>query len=121
MGKIVDIVPSSYYDWTKCDMSTQQAHYNRCELFMKATATHTETTEEYGYERLHTYFNEQGHKISKYMARSLKEDHEIKCRYHKRFKVTTDSDQNKYVYPNLICLNRSLALIILIVALGLLL
>ncbi|SUD89743.1 Integrase core domain [Psychrobacter phenylpyruvicus] len=34
--------------------------------------------------------------------RSIKEEHDIKCRRHKRFKVTTDSDHNKRGYPNLL-------------------
>ena len=36
------------------------------------------------------------------MVRSIKEEHDIKCRRHKRFKVTTDSDHNKLVYPNVL-------------------
>ena len=34
------------------------------------------------------------------MARSIKEEHDIKYRRHKRFKVTTDSNLNKLVSPN---------------------
>tara|TARA_R100000935_G_scaffold22506_1_gene41422 strand:- start:127 stop:753 length:627 start_codon:yes stop_codon:yes gene_type:complete len=36
------------------------------------------------------------------MVRSIKEEHGIKCRRHKRFKVTTDSNHNKMVYPNVL-------------------
>ena len=36
------------------------------------------------------------------MVCSIKEEHDIKCRRYKRFKVTTDSDHNKRVYPNLL-------------------
>ena len=32
----------------------------------------------------------------------IKEQHGIKCRRHKRFKVTTDSNHNKLVYPNVL-------------------
>ena len=100
MCKTLDIKPSSYYDWTKRDISAQQIHRNRCELLIKAA--HSETKERYGYERLHAHLSEQGHDVSKYMVRSIKEEHEIKCRRHKRFKVTTDSEHNKRVYPNLL-------------------
>ncbi len=36
------------------------------------------------------------------MVRSIKEEHGIKCRRHKCFKVTTDSNHNKLVYPNVL-------------------
>jgi putative transposase len=36
------------------------------------------------------------------MVRSTKEEHGIKCRRHKRFKVTTDSNHNKLGYPNVL-------------------
>ncbi len=52
--------------------------------------------------RLHAHLRSQGHHISKYMVRSLKEEHGIVCRRHKRFKVTTNSNHNKLVYLNLL-------------------
>ena len=36
------------------------------------------------------------------MVRSIKDEHDIKCHRHKRFKVTTDSNHNKLVYPNVL-------------------
>ena len=36
------------------------------------------------------------------MVRSIKEEHGIKCRRHKLFKVTTDSNHNNLVYPNVL-------------------
>ena len=36
------------------------------------------------------------------MVRRIKEKYDIKCRRHKRFKVTTDSKHNKLVYPNVL-------------------
>lgn len=67
MCKTLDIKPSSYYDWTKRDISAQQIHRNRCELLIKAA--HSETKERYGYQRLHAHLSEQDHDVSKYMVR----------------------------------------------------
>ena len=53
-------------------------------------------------ERLHAKLIEQGHDISLHMVRRTKEEHGIKCRRHKRFKVTMDSNHNKMVYPNVL-------------------
>ena len=92
--------PSSYYDWSSRDISEQQIHRNHCELLVKAS--HSESKERYGYERLHAKLTAQGHDISLYMVRSIFDEHDIKCRRHKRFKVTTNSNHDKLVYPNVL-------------------
>ncbi|MGP5223201.1 IS3 family transposase, partial [Psychrobacter celer] len=100
MCRVLQVKPSSYYDWLGRHISCQQVHRNQCELLVKAA--HSETLERYGFERLHAYLSGQGHNISLYMVRSIKEEFGIKCRRHKRFKVTTDSNHNKLVYPNVL-------------------
>ncbi|WP_087945602.1 IS3 family transposase [Psychrobacter sp. P11F6] len=100
MCKVLAIKPSSYYDWLSRDISDQQIHRNHCELLVKAA--HSETRERYGVERLHAKLADQGHDISLYMVRRIKEEHGIKCRRHKRFKVTTNSNHNKLVYHNVL-------------------
>jgi hypothetical protein len=100
MCRVLKVKPSSYYDWINRDISNQQIHRNQCELLVKAA--HSETRERYGVDRLHAKLIEQGHDISLYMVRSIKEKHDIKCRRHKRFKVTTDSNHNKLVYANVL-------------------
>ena len=81
-------------------INNQQIHYSQCELLVRAA--HDETTQRYGCERLHTNLAEQGYAISKYMVRRIKEEYGIQCRRHKRLKVTTNSNHNKLVYPNLL-------------------
>ncbi len=100
MCRVLSVKPSSYYDWINRDISDQQIHRNQSELLVRAV--HSETRERYGVERLHAKLIEQGHDISLYMVRSIKEEHDIKCRRHKRFKITTDSNHNKLVYPNIL-------------------
>ncbi len=100
MCKVLAIKPSSYYDWLSRDISDQQIHRNHCELLIRAA--HSETCERYGVERLHAKLIEQGHDISLYMVRRTKEEYGIKCRRHKRFKATTNSNHNKIVYHNVL-------------------
>ena len=100
MCRVLSVKPSSYYDWLSRDISDQQIHRNQSELLVRAA--HSETRECYGADRLHAKLIEQGHDISLYMVRRIKEEHGIKCRRHKRFKVTTDSNHNKMVYPNVL-------------------
>ena len=100
MCRVLSVKPSSYYDWINRDISDQHIHRNQSELLVRAA--HSETKERYGVERLHAHLSEQRHYISQYMVRSIKEEHGIKCRRHKRFKVTTDSNHNKLVYSNVL-------------------
>lgn len=96
MCRVFNIKPSSYYDWVNRDISDKQIYRNHCELLLRGA--HTETKQRYGYERLQA----QGHRISKYMVRSIKKEQGIYCKRHKKFKVITDSNHNKFVYPNLL-------------------
>ena len=100
MCGVLKVKPSSYYDWISRDISDQQIHRNQSELLVRAA--HSESKEHYGYERLHAKLMEQGHNISLYMVISIREEHGIKYKGHKRFKVTTDSNHNKLVYPNVL-------------------
>ncbi len=100
MCRVLKIKHSSYYDWINRDISQQQIHRNQFELLVRAA--HSESKKRYGADRLHAKLVEQGHDISLYMVRSIREEHGIKCRRHKRFKVTTNSDHNKLVYPNIL-------------------
>ena len=100
MCRVLNVKPSSYYDWINREISEQQIHRNQSELLVKAA--HSETKQRYGVERLQAHLSEQVHNISQYMVRRIKEEHDIKCRRHKRFKVTTDSNHNKLVYPNVL-------------------
>ena len=100
MCRVLKIKHSSYYDWLSRDISEQQIHRNQCELIVRAA--HSETKARYGADRLHAKLIEQGHDISLYMVRRIKEEHGIKCKRHKRFKVATDSNHKKLVYPNVL-------------------
>lgn len=81
-------------------MSKRKQHHNRCELLLKSA--HMDTQQSYGHERLHQHLTSQGHDISLYMVRQIKQEHGIYCKRHKRSKVTTDCNHNKPVYPNLL-------------------
>ena len=86
MCHVLDVKPSSYYNWINRGVSNQQIHRNQCELLVRVA--HNETKQRYGCERLHAHLAGQGHHISQYMVRSIKEEYGIKCRRHKRFKIT---------------------------------
>ena len=76
--------------------TVSQVRRNHCELLIKAAHSG------YGVVRLYAHLSAQGHVISLYIVRRIFDEHGIKCRRHKRFKVTTDSNHNKLVYPNVL-------------------
>ena len=100
MSTIIEVKKKKKNDWLKRGMSKRKQHHNRCELLVKSA--HMDTQQSYGHERLHQHLTSQGHDISLYMVRQIKQEHSIYCKRHKRFKVTTDSNHNKPVYPNLL-------------------
>ncbi|MCC3344684.1 IS3-like element ISPssp1 family transposase [Psychrobacter sanguinis] len=100
MATVFEVSLSGYYDWLKRGMSKRKQHHNRCELLVKSA--HMDTQQSYGHERLHQHLTSQGHDISLYMVRQIKQEHGIYCKRHKRSKVTTDSNHNKPMYPNLL-------------------
>lgn len=100
MAKIFGVAISGYYDWLKRGISKRKQHHNRCELLVKSA--HIDTQQSYGHERLQQHLANQGHEISRYMVRQIKQEKGIYCKRHKRFKVTTDSNHNKPVYDNLL-------------------
>lgn len=90
----------SYYCWVNRNISEHQIPRNQFGLLVRVA--HDGTKQRCSVERLHAHLTEQGHHISQYMVRHIKEECDIKCHSHKRFKVTTNSNHNKLVYPNLL-------------------
>ncbi len=78
--KVLKVKQSSYYGWLKRDLSNQQIHRNHCELLV--LSAHTEKKERYGSERIHAHLVAQGHSISRYMVRTIKQQQHIYCKRH---------------------------------------
>ena len=72
MATVCEVSLSGYYDWLKRGMSKRKQHHNRCELLVKSA--HMDTQQSYGHERLHQYLTSQGHDISLYMVRQIKQE-----------------------------------------------
>ena len=100
MATVFEVSLSGYYDSLNRGISKRKQHHNRCELLVKSA--HMDTQQSYGQERLHQHLTSQGHDISLYMVRQIKQEHGIYCKRHRRFKTTTDSNHNKPIYPNLL-------------------
>ena len=100
IARLFEVSLSGYYDWLNRGISKRKQHHNRYELLVKSA--HMDTQQSYGHERLHQHLTSQGHDISLYIVRQIKQEHGIYCKRPRRFKTTTDSNHNKPIYPNLL-------------------
>ncbi len=100
MCHVLDVKPSSYYNWINRGISNQQINRKQCELLVRVA--HDETKRYYGVERLNAHLTEQDYAISKCLIRRTKEEYGIQCCRPKHFKITINSNHNKRIYPNLL-------------------
>lgn len=100
MARLLKISISRFYDWLKRGLSKRVIQRNQQTILVKIA--HQETKESYGHIRLTRYLQSQGIQISEYAVRCIKQQNHLYCKRHKRFKRTTNSDHNRYVYNNLL-------------------
>lgn len=100
MAKLLKVSVSRFYDWLKCRISKRAIQRNQQTILVKIA--HQETKESYGYIRLTKHLQSQGIQISEYAVRCIKQQNQLYCKRHKRFKSTTNSDHNRSVYDNLL-------------------
>ena len=62
MYRVLNVKPSSYYDWTNRDISAQKIYRNQCELLIRVA--HDETNQCYCVDRLYAHLSAQGYDIS---------------------------------------------------------
>ena len=98
MARLLGVSVTGYFDWLHRKPSKRQRE--REKALKLVTAAHEATRESYSAVRLHQHLKNQGHSLSLHCVRRVREKHGIRCKRHKRFKVTTHSDHQKPVYDN---------------------
>ena len=98
MARLLGVSVTGYFDWLHRKPSKRQRE--REQALKLVTAAHEATRESYSAVRLHQHLKNQGHSLSLHRVRSLREANDIRCKRHKRFKNTTNSDHQKPVYDN---------------------
>ncbi len=98
MARLLGVSVTGYFDWLHRKPSKRQRE--REQALKLVTAAHEATRESYSAVRLHQHLRNQGHSLSLHRVRSLREVNNIRCKRHKRFKNTTNSDHQKPVYDN---------------------
>ena len=92
---------SAFYAWSKAPESTDKKTLQK-QLETKAVQLFEENKKVYGSRRLSEAFIKEDIQVGRFKARQLIKKLGLKPRYPKRFKVTTDSDHNEAVSPNLL-------------------
>jgi transposase InsO family protein len=100
MLKIFKLGRSGYYAWCGRKMSLRTERQCANEVIVKAA--HTQTRETYGYRRLHSEVIAQGHKMSQWQVRRTRQRLGLRCKQSKKFKVTTQSNHDMAIAPNLL-------------------
>ena len=92
---------SAFYAWSKAPESNDKKILQK-QLETKAVQLFEENKKIYGSRRLSEAFIKEDIQVGRYKARQLMKKLGLKPRYPKRFKVTTDSDHNEAISPNLL-------------------
>ena len=92
---------SAFYAWAKTPEDTDKKLLQK-QLEAKVVQLFEENRKTYGSRRLSEAFIKEDFQVGRYKAGQLMKKMGLKPRYPKRFKVTTDSDHNDVISPNLL-------------------
>ncbi len=100
MCRIYDVSPSGYYAWQSRPPSKRAQEDARLEVEIKAA--HQRTRQTYGAERLQEDLADNGVSTTVHRVKRLRKKLGIRCKQKRKFRVTTDSNHNMPVAPNLL-------------------
>ncbi|PPD49158.1 MAG: hypothetical protein CTY16_04830 [Methylobacter sp.] len=92
---------SAYYDWAKQPENAGNIEENQ-KLRWRAQTLFDASKRSYGSRRLSDGLKKAGFPVGRYKARRVMAELNLSPRYPKRFKVTTDSNHNDAIAPNLL-------------------
>lgn len=90
---------SAYYEWLKARQDSDKDQQDQ-KLAEKARQIFIDNKQCFGSRRLADRLQKQGVAVGRFKTRRIMRDLNLKVRYPKRFKVTTDSNHNEAVSPN---------------------
>ncbi|MDD5266656.1 MAG: IS3 family transposase [Methylococcales bacterium] len=99
--RVMQVSTSAYYAWAKQPETTETTKKNE-KLETKIRQIFDEFKQTYGSRRLVGELHKAGFKVGRYKVRTLMKKLGLKPRYPKRFKVTTDSNHNEAISPNIL-------------------
>jgi transposase InsO family protein len=97
----MQVSTSAYYAWTKQPEAIEKTKENE-KLETKIREIFDDFKQTYGSRRLVGELHKAGFKVGRYKVRTLMRKLGLKPRYPKRYKVTTDSNHNEAISPNIL-------------------
>jgi len=88
---------SAYYDWR---VGGQKPKQEDVMLKIKVKEIFDKSKNTYGSRRVVKALNKAGHQVSRFKVKNMMNQLQMKVRYPKRFKVTTDSNHQLEIAPN---------------------
>ena len=98
--KVMRVSRSGYYQYVK--KHHEQKVDPDFELITKVRVIHSESDATYGSRRMSKKLRQDGNNVGRYRARSLMKKAAVSVKHRKKFKLTTDSNHNLPVAPNLL-------------------
>jgi transposase InsO family protein len=105
MCQFYSVSKSGFYDWCKRDQNKKSAEKFKLVTLIKQI--HLDSRGTYGSPRIFRELKGMNQKISKFKVEKLMKDHGIFAKTKKKFRVTTDSNHELPVAPNLLKRNFS--------------
>lgn len=100
MCRVLEVSRSGFYDWLVRKPSERQQNQVLQEVAVRAA--HQKTRQTYGARRLHTELLSEGHNITAWQVRKVKERLNLRCIQAQKFKATTNSNHTLPVAENLL-------------------
>ena len=97
----MEVGTSAYYAWCNAATNGNKKQEDQ-ELADKVRQIFTDNKHSFGSRRLSDRLKKQGFAVGRFKTRRIMRELNLKVRYPKRFKVTTDSNHNETISPNLL-------------------
>lgn len=102
MCKVLQVSKSGYYKWLKQASTLSEKEEYRLEIQQKISKSFHESFGTYGSPRVHSDLIEWGYTISQKTVARIMREMDLRATQKEKFVVTTDSNHNLSIYPNLL-------------------
>jgi putative transposase len=99
--RVMGVCTSAYYEWCSAPEHGSKAKQDQ-QLAAQVTQIFTDNKQSYGSRRLSDHLNKQGVAVGRFRTRRIMQELNLKVRYPKRVKLTTDSNHSEAISPNLL-------------------
>jgi putative transposase len=100
--RVLEVSASGYHAHQRWTLSKSSRVIATPKLLVLIRSIHLEFKQEYGWPKMHRELRSRGYCVGKTRVQRLMQQHGIRSRVKKRFKVTTDSKHDLPIAPNLL-------------------